>query len=54
MTDGFLSDYCDGESFCENKLFQADPSDFQIQLYYNEVEIFTPIGSKAKIRKLGI
>ena len=23
MTDGFPSDYCDGESFCENKLKQT-------------------------------
>ena len=53
-TDGFLSEYCDGESLRENKLFQEDPTAFQIQLYYDEVEICNPIGSKIKIRKLGI
>lgn len=52
--DSYLSDYCDGELFHENTLFQEDPSAFQIQLYYDEVEICNPLGSKAKKHKLGI
>ena len=39
--------------FRENTLFQ-DPSAFQVQLYYDEVEICNPLGSKAKKHKLGI
>ena len=53
MTNGYLSDYCDGELFGENTLFQEDPSAFQIKLY-DEVVICNPLGSKAKKHKLGI
>jgi hypothetical protein len=53
MTNGYLSDYCDGELLRESTLFQEDPSALQIQLYYDEVEICNPLGSKAKKHKLG-
>ena len=43
-----LGDYCDGELFLSSKLFQEDPCALQIQLYYDEVELCNPIGSKAK------
>ena len=54
MPNGFLGDYIDGELFSENVLFQEDPSAFQIQLYYDELEVWNPLGSKAKKHKLGI
>lgn len=53
MSDGLLSDYCDGKLFRENKLFQEDPTALQIQLYYDELEVCNPLGSKAKKHKLG-
>ena len=48
-----LGDYCDGELFLTSELFQEDPCALQIQLYYDEVEVCNPIGSKVKKHKLG-
>ena len=48
-----LGDYCDGKLFAENELFKEDPSALQIQLYYDELEVCNPLGSKAKKHKLG-
>ena len=48
-----VGDYCDGELFLNSELFQEDPCALQIQLYYDEVEVCNPIGSKAKKHKLG-
>lgn len=49
-----LGDYCDGECYRDCDLFQDDPCALQIQLYYDEVEVCNPIGSKAKKHKLGM
>ncbi len=48
-----LGDYCDGELFLNSELFQEDPCALQIHLYYDEVEVCNPIGSKAEKHKLG-
>lgn len=53
MTHGLLGDYCDGEGYHNSTLFQEDPCALQIQLYYDEVEVCNPLGSKAKKHKLG-
>ena len=50
---GSLVDYCDGEFFSSSALFSVDPCALQIQLFYDEVEVCNPIGSKAKKHKLG-
>ena len=49
-----MGDYCDGELFHSHQLFQADPCALQLQLFYDEMEVCNPIGTKAKIHKLGI
>lgn len=49
-----LMDYCDGELFKQNPLFQEDPCALQIQLYYDELEVCNPLGSYAKKHKLGM
>lgn len=49
-----LGDYCDGENYHKSNLFREDPCGLQIQLYYDEVEVCNPIGSKAKKHKLGM
>ena len=49
-----LGDYCDGEHYHSCEHFQEDPCALQIQLYYDELEVCNPIGSKAKKHKLGI
>lgn len=48
-----MGDFCDSKSYKDSELFQVDPCALQIQLYYDEVEVCNPIGSKAKIHKLG-
>ena len=51
--DGYLSDYCDGSIFQEHSLFAVERTGLQILLYYDELEICNPLGTKVKIHKLG-
>ena len=53
LRDGLMNDYCDGEFFKRNPIFQEDPCALQIQLYYDELELCNPLGSKVKKHKLG-
>ena len=53
LPGNLLGDYCDGELYQNSELFRADPCALQIQLYFDEVEVCNPIGSKAKKHKLG-
>ena len=34
-------------------LFQEQPNGLQIHFYYDDVEVHNPLGSKAKVHKLG-
>lgn len=52
--DDCLTDYCDGELFKQNQLFQEDPCALQIQLYYDELEVCNPLGGYAKRRKFEV
>lgn len=47
-----LKDFSDGSYFKEHELFSIHTNALQIFLYYDEVEICNPLGSKAKIHKL--
>jgi hypothetical protein len=51
--DNLLSDYCDGADFRNHPLFSVDPTALQIMLYYDEIEIVNPLGSKTSKHKLG-
>ena len=51
LHDGLLGDYCDGSIYAANSLFQDDPCALQIQLYYDELELCNPLGSRK--HKLG-
>ena len=53
QTDGNMKDYCDGAAYREHPFFSAKPNALQIILYYDDVEVCNPIGSKAKVHKLG-
>lgn len=53
-SSGLLNDYCDGKAFMKNPLFSMDRKAIQIFLYYDELEICNPLGSKVKIHKLGL
>ena len=46
LRGGQLGDYCDGELFLQHPIFTQDPCALQIQLYYDELELFNPLGSK--------
>ena len=48
-----LLDYCDGEAFQSHPLFSLHANSLQIMLYFDELEVANPLGSKAKIHKLG-
>ena len=52
--DGKIEDFCDGEAFSEHPLFSSDPTALQLFLYYDEVEIANPLGSKTGKHKLGM
>ncbi|XP_028409272.1 uncharacterized protein LOC114531867 [Dendronephthya gigantea] len=52
-TGNLLCDYCDGDDFVNHPLFSQDPYALQILLYFDEVEICNPLGSKANKHKLG-
>ncbi|KAK3754666.1 hypothetical protein QZH41_009115 [Actinostola sp. cb2023] len=52
--DGLISDYCDGYAFSQHPLFSRDPQALQIILYYDEVEVVNPLGSKTYTHKVGV
>ncbi len=52
--DGNLGDYCDGSAFKDHPLFSSETNALQILLYYDEVEVCNPLGTKVKTHKLGI
>jgi len=49
---GWLTDYSDGEAFKKHPLFMSDPTALRIFLYYDDLEVCNPLGSKAKTHKL--
>lgn len=52
--DGKIYDYCDSEAFKKHPLFSRVPTALQIMLYYDDVEVVNPLGSKTKKHKIGI
>ena len=53
LPEGQYGDYCDGKQFKAHPLFSVDPYALQIILYYDDCEVCNPIGSYAKVHKLG-
>lgn len=49
-----MKDYCDGTAYREHELFQNSEHALQIQMYYDDIDVCNPIGSKSTIHKLGI
>ncbi len=45
--DGLLGDYCDGLHFKRHPLFSINPTALQIMLFYDDVEVCNPIGSRS-------
>lgn len=52
-TDGLLGDYCDGSDFHSHPLYSVQQNALQILLYYDELEVCNPLGTKVKRHKLG-
>ena len=50
---GYREDFCDGKEFSSHPLFSAYVDALQLFFYYDDVEVCNPLGSKAKIHKLG-
>ena len=53
-TNGTLKGYCDGEQYKQHDLFRDHPNALRIQLYYDDVEVTNPLGSKTGVHKLGL
>lgn len=53
LQNGILGNYCDGEQYQYHPLFKLGTPALQIALYYDELEVCNPLGSKASIHKLG-
>lgn len=51
--DGLLSDYCDGTAYKSHPLFSCTSHCLELILYYDDVELCNPLGSRAKTHKLG-
>lgn len=49
-----LRDYCDGQQFCQHSLFSNDSSCLQLIIYYDELELCNPLGSRRKKHKIGL
>ncbi|KAK3734076.1 hypothetical protein QZH41_019810, partial [Actinostola sp. cb2023] len=52
--DELIEDFCDGFVFSQHPLFSRDPQALQIILYYDEVEVVNPLGSKTSKHKVGV
>ena len=51
---GFLKGYVDGEQYEQHQLFRDHPHALRFVLYYDDVEVCNPLGSKAGPHKLGM
>lgn len=49
-----MEDFSDGETYANHPLLSQDKSALQIMLYYDEVELCNPLGSRVKVHKLGM
>ena len=50
---GYRGDFCDGKVFSSHPLFSVHIDALQLFCYYDDLEVCNPLGSKAKIHKLG-
>ncbi|KAK3723306.1 hypothetical protein QZH41_008118, partial [Actinostola sp. cb2023] len=53
VQNGRIYDFCDSEAYKCHPLFSRDQSALQIMLYYDDVEVVNPLGSKTKKHKIG-
>ena len=48
-----MEDFCDGEAYKSHPLYSVNENAFQLFIYYDELETYNLIGTKAKTHKLG-
>ena len=53
-TAGYLKSYRDGQQYQQHGIFKNYPNALRLQLFYDDVEVVNPLGSKAGIHKLGL
>jgi hypothetical protein len=51
--NGKYQDFCDGEAFSGNELFNREPSTLQLQMYYDDFTAANAIGLNTKRNKVG-
>jgi hypothetical protein len=51
--DGFAKSFVDGNQFKNNPFLQAHPRAIRLQIYYDDIEITNPIGTKTGSHKIG-
>ena len=51
--NGLLHDINDGQYYKDHSFFRAHSNALQVMLYYDDVEMCNPLGSKTKKNKLG-
>ncbi|KAG1704000.1 Protein disulfide-isomerase A4 [Nymphon striatum] len=52
-TDDLMCDFCDGDIYKDHPLFGRDPYALQIIIYFDELEVCNPLGSRATKHKIG-
>ena len=52
-TNGFIGDYCERIKYSTHEVFTADYSSIQIFLYFDELKLCNPLGSKRTKHKIG-
>ena len=51
--DGIVADFWDRNACANHPLFSSDPKAIQIFLYYDDVAVVNPLGSKTSKHKFG-
>lgn len=52
-SDGLIGDYCDGSLYSSHELFSRNRTALEVMIYYDDVEVCNPLGSRTKKHKLG-
>ena len=53
LTSNVVGDYCDGTKYGTHRVFSVDHSSLQIFLYFDELEVCSPLASKRTKHKIG-
>ena len=51
--ENIFSNYRDGRQYNQHPFFSPNPMSLQLILYYDELELYNPLGSRQKKHKIG-